>query len=80
MKILLLCISLICFGCTHVKWVGQDGTTLSVTSFLADKKFKGTLKDGQREVVMEEFEEDQTSGAAKITGAAVEAAIKGMKP
>jgi hypothetical protein len=53
---------------------------LHVTSFLADKQFKGSLKDGSREVVVEEFQEDQTSGAAKITGAAVEAAIKGMKP
>lgn len=47
-------------------------------SFLSNKRVSGTLKaDGNKRIlIVNEFDENQTDGAAKVVGAAVEAAIK----
>lgn len=77
MKIL-ICILL--SGCTHVQWSAADGTKLDAWSILSNKKVVGSLKDGNRTLTIKELTEDQTTGAAEIVGAAVEAAVKGVKP
>lgn len=70
--------SLLLFGCTSLVYENAQGAKVEAWSFLSDKRFSGTLTaDGnKRTLVITEFDENQTDGAAKMVGAAVEAAIK----
>lgn len=76
--LLLVCLS----GCTTVTWIAPDGTSLKASSFLSNKRIAGSLIDdgARRELIVKELEIDETSGAAAITKAAVEGAVKGLKP
>jgi hypothetical protein len=69
---------LLVVGCTSLKYENKEGAKIEVWSFLSNKRVSGTLKaDGnKRTLIVNEFDENQTDGAAKIVGAAVEAAIK----
>ena len=82
MKFLIIYLLITIYGCTSVTWKAQDGTELSGFSFLSDKKVSGSLSDDgkTRVLTIYELELDGTSGAAAITKAAVEGAVKGIKP
>ena len=73
-------VSFFLHGCTTVKGVFPDGTVITASSFLSNKRFTGSLKGANGELVIQEFEEDQTSGAAQIVGAAVKAAVGAVAP
>lgn len=74
--------SLALFGCTSLTYTNPEGATIETWSFLSNKKLSGALTtDGnKRTLIVNEFDENQTDGAAKIVGAAVEAAVKSVKP
>jgi len=67
-------------GCTTISWEAPDGTSLSGYSLLSNKHLEGSFQDGNRLLIIKELEEDQVSGVAAITKAAVEGAVKGLKP
>ena len=73
---MVVCI-LLC-SCTSLKYENKEGAKIEVWSFLSNKRVSGTLTaDGnKRTLIVNEFDENQTDGAAKMVGAAVEAAIK----
>lgn len=78
---LVLLTGLLIQSCTEVIWTAPDGSKIVANSFLSNKKLSGSLEiDGpRRKLVINEFEEDQTTGAAAVTEAAVKAAITAVK-
>lgn len=72
-----LLIAALC-SCTSLKYENKEGAKIEVWSFLSNKRVSGTLKaeGNNRTLIVNEFDENQTDGAAKMVGAAVEAAIK----
>lgn len=74
----ILVLSVLLCSCTSLKYENTEGAKIEVWSFLSNKRVSGTLKaDGnKRTLIVNEFDENQTDGAAKMVGAAVEAAIK----
>ena len=78
LKLVVVVGSLLLFGCTSLKYENAEGAKIEVWSFLSNKRVSGALKaDGnKRTLIVNEFDENQTDGAAKMVGAAVEAAIK----
>ncbi len=77
MKVLLILSMLLC-SCTSLKYQNAEGAKIEVWSFLSNKRISGNLaaEGNKRTLVVNEFDENQTDGAAKMVGAAVEAAIK----
>lgn len=74
--------SLMLSGCTQIHYTAADGTKIDAVSVLSNKILRGTLEGNgnNRKLVIQEYSTDQTTGAAAIVGAAVEAAVKGVKP
>lgn len=82
LKLVVVVGSLLLFGCTSLKYQNAEGAKISIWSFLSDKRFSGNLvtEGNKRTLIVNEFDENQTEGAAKIAGAVVEAAVKELKP
>ena len=80
LKLVVVVGSLLLFGCTSLTYTNSQGATIEAWSFLSNKRLSGTLTaDGnKRTLVINEFDENQTDGAAKVAGAIAEAAIKSL--
>ena len=78
LKLVVVVVSLLLFGCTSLKYENAEGAKIEVWSFLSNKRITGNLvaEGNKRTLVVNEFDENQTDGAAKVAGAVVEAAIK----
>jgi len=80
--VIVVTLILLLFGCTSLKYQNAEGAKIEVWSFLSNKKISGNLvaEGNKRTLIVNEYDENQTDGAAKIVGAAVEAAVKSVKP
>jgi hypothetical protein len=78
----LILVSIFLCSCTSLKYQNAEGAKIEVWSFLSNKRISGNLvaEGNKRTLIVNEFDENQTDGAAKMVGAAVEGAVKAMKP
>jgi hypothetical protein len=78
----LILVSIFLCSCTSLKYKNPEGAEIEVWSFLSNNRISGNLvaEGNKRTLVVNEFDENQTDGAAKVAGAVVEGVVKAMKP